>query len=329
MVVRYVAFLCSHCGTTTQRDRNHWHPKHKCHFCSQKCRKAFQVARTMICLPCGQCGSPVTRSTRIQRGSKSGHLFCDTSCAAKYNNAHKTWGIRRSKLEVWLEDKLRSTYPNLDILCNDRTAINGELDFYFPSLKLAFELNGVFHYEPIYGGPEKLTEIQNNDARKMAACLERGIELCVVDTSQSGYFKPKVAEKFLVIVREVLDKVIDQRLQLGWEIGSIDPTKGRKSTPAPSNPVPPQPHFLASMSLEKSLQWMDGLQNGTITRTELSLREKVNPSRISQLLNLVYLPEETRTKLLSRDPSVGFLTTQKALQLGRKTRGLRKPKVIK
>ena len=84
------------------------------------------------------------------RGSKSGHLFCNHSCAATYNITHKTVGTRRSKLEVWLESQLRELYPNLTLLPNDKTAINSELDFYFPELKLAFELNGIFHYEPIY-----------------------------------------------------------------------------------------------------------------------------------------------------------------------------------
>ena len=37
-------------------------------------------------------------------------------------------------------------------------AINSELDVYVPSLNLAFELNGIFHYEPIYG-EKKLNQI--------------------------------------------------------------------------------------------------------------------------------------------------------------------------
>jgi len=42
-------------------------------------------------------------------------------------------------------------YPDLVIHFNKKDAINSELDIYIPSLKLAFELNGIFHYEPIFG----------------------------------------------------------------------------------------------------------------------------------------------------------------------------------
>lgn len=70
---------------------------------------------------------------------------------------------------------------------------------YFPSLKLAFELNGIFHYEPIYGS-DKLSSIQNNDHRKFAACHEAGISLCIIDTSKQTYFKPKSSQRFLDII---------------------------------------------------------------------------------------------------------------------------------
>lgn len=78
-------------------------------------------------------------------------------------------------------------------------------NFYFPELKLAFELNGIFHYEPIYG-PEKLASIQNNDHRKFAACAEAGISLCIIDCSRMVNFKEPKAEVFLDIICDILDK---------------------------------------------------------------------------------------------------------------------------
>ena len=44
----------------------------------------------------------------------------------------------------------------------DKSVINSELDFYFPNLKLAIEINGPLHYKPIYG-KDKLIQIQNNN----------------------------------------------------------------------------------------------------------------------------------------------------------------------
>ena len=78
------------------------------------------------------------------------------------------------------------------------------MDIYIPQLKLAFELNGVFHYEPIFGS-EKLNQIQNNDGRKFQACLERGIELCIVDTSKLNYFKESNALPYLEIVQKIIN----------------------------------------------------------------------------------------------------------------------------
>jgi len=139
-----------------------------------------------------------------KRESKSGKVFCSRSCAATYNNTHKTTGTRRSKLEQWLEQTLTAHYPNLQFVFNGKEAINSELDIYIPELKLAFELNGIFHYEPIYG-PEKLASIQNNDNRKFQACLEQGIELVIIDSSKMEYFKQKSAQKFLDIIKNIIE----------------------------------------------------------------------------------------------------------------------------
>jgi len=89
---------------------------------------------------------------------KTNNHFCSRSCAATYNNTHKNTGTKISKLEIWLQTKLTEQYPNLEIHYNRKDTINSELDIYIPSLKLAFELNGIFHYEPIYA-EDKLNQI--------------------------------------------------------------------------------------------------------------------------------------------------------------------------
>lgn len=135
---------------------------------------------------------------------KSKNLFCSKSCAAIYNNAHKTHGTRRSKLEKYLEEQLTLLYPDLEMHFNRKDAINSELDIYIPSISLAFELNGIFHYEPIYG-QKKLSSIQNNDGRKFQACLENEISLCIIDTSSQKYFKPNTSQKFIDIIVSVIN----------------------------------------------------------------------------------------------------------------------------
>jgi len=79
-------------------------------------------------------------------------------------------------------------------------------------LDFAIELNGIFHYEPIFG-TEKLGKIQNNDNRKMIACYEKGIELAVIDTSSVTHMSKKSKIKYWNIVKDILDTVIENRIQ--------------------------------------------------------------------------------------------------------------------
>jgi hypothetical protein len=149
-------------------------------------------------------GKTIAKNANAKSG-KSYNYFCCSSCAATYNNTHKTKGNRKSKLEFYLEKELPLMYPNLEFHFNRKDAINSELDVYVPSLKLAFELNGVFHYEPIFS-EIKLQQIQNNDKRKFQACLEQKIELCIIDTSGLKYFKESNAKPYLEIIINIINK---------------------------------------------------------------------------------------------------------------------------
>jgi len=139
--------------TFTNYDRNSGN------FCSRSCVMLAKERSHIV--PCINCGNEF-RLRNSNAKSKSGNYFCSQSCAATYNNKHKTTGNRRSKLEKYLETELNKLYPDLEILFNNKSTINSELDIYIPILNLAFELNGIFHYEPIYG-QDKLNQIQNND----------------------------------------------------------------------------------------------------------------------------------------------------------------------
>lgn len=173
---------------------------YKKHFCSNACSvKAKDKRKEVICKQCDK----VFLKT-LNQLKKHPNSFCSSSCAATYNNTHKTHGYRRSKLEIHFEQVLPIKYPDLEFHFNRKDAINSELDIYIPKLELAFELNGIFHYEPIYGA-DKLNQTRNNDRRKFQACLERGIELCIIDTSSLNYFKPDKAQKYLDIIVNIIN----------------------------------------------------------------------------------------------------------------------------
>jgi hypothetical protein len=178
-------------------------------FCSFKCANLFRKLNTpTVTVQCTQCGnSKIIREKTFhnQKELNCEHFFCNHSCRALYTNSHKTYGYRRSKLEKWLEPQLQSLYPTLEIHFNRKDTINSELDIYIPSLRVAFELNGIFHYEPIYSS-QQLQSIQNNDGRKFQACIERGIELCIIDTSKQARFTEKTSLQYLDIITNIISQ---------------------------------------------------------------------------------------------------------------------------
>ncbi len=106
-----------------------------------------------------------------------------------------------------MEKQLIIRYPNLDIKFNDVSIIGAELDIYIPSLSLAFELNGIFHYEPIYG-IDNLIAVQERDKRKVQACIDNDIDLWVIDVRA----QIRITDKFTHNVYNIIIDAIDRRL---------------------------------------------------------------------------------------------------------------------
>lgn len=175
---------------------------HTMDFCSLKCFGMNKTEKNTKIINCNQCN----KSIRKPISWITENNFCNRSCSATYNNTHKTKGYRRSKLEVWIEKQLTELYPDLEIHFNKTDAINAELDVYIPSLKIAFEFNGIFHYEPIYG-ENKLKRTIDNDKRKFQLCLENGISLCIIDTHNVKYLKKERDQKFLDIIKSIVGDV--------------------------------------------------------------------------------------------------------------------------
>ena len=111
-----------------------------------------------------------------------------------------------------MERVITEKYPQFEVHYNRRDTILAELDIYIPYLKLAFEINGIFHYEPIYG-EDRLNRTKTNDHRKILACAEKEIELCVIDSSGLKSMKPIEVTKYLNIVTSIIDLKI-KRLAL-------------------------------------------------------------------------------------------------------------------
>ena len=79
---------------------------------------------------------------------------------------------------------------------------------YFPKLKLAFELNGPFHYRPIYG-KEKFNRIKQMDEQKKAICKSKGIDLVIIDTQNQLQFTEQSSTMYV----EAILRRMDERLK--------------------------------------------------------------------------------------------------------------------
>ncbi len=174
-------------------------------YCSAKCSNTEKA--TLKIFSCKNCNKSIRRNPKdIQ---KYRNFFCSSSCSATYNNKHKVKGTRRSKLEFWLELKLKLNFPDLIFYFNETTHAGFELDIYIPNLNLAFELNGIFHYEPIYG-INKLQSIQRNDLSKSKICHDLKIDLCIINTCSQRYFTEKSSKQYL----DIITNIITERLIL-------------------------------------------------------------------------------------------------------------------
>jgi len=157
-----------------------------------------------IDLPCAFCGKVKTHlKCKIKGYSRS---FCNSSCAVSWTNKFgKKTICRRSRLEKYIQKRMVEEFPELLIEYNNRAVVSFELDIYIPSLKLAFELNGIFHYEPIYG-TECFDKIKHKDRRKFADCIENQISLCVIDVSSQKNYNDKTNEKYFTIIKDIVSE---------------------------------------------------------------------------------------------------------------------------
>lgn len=94
-------------------------------------------------------------------------------------------------------------FPNLSFFCNTKISIGAELDFYFPELEMAVEINGFLHFKPIYG-LDKLNRIQEIDREKAEECRQMNIELHIFDVSQRFHLTQVLKENHWKNIKELV-----------------------------------------------------------------------------------------------------------------------------
>lgn len=180
--------------------------KNKIKYCSKKCRYSdisiipnHKLSKLVTCLNCSKLFLKEPSDIRV-----SPNNFCCKHCSGVYNASHKKTGYNRSKLELYIEQQLLKLFPSITFKFNDRTIIGYELDIYLPEINLAFELNGILHYKPIYG-IKKLQNSNRIDALKLTNCNNHNIELYVIDTSTHRHFNKLDGNVFLNIISNIIN----------------------------------------------------------------------------------------------------------------------------
>ena len=206
----YIELKCEYCKKifkrllSNQNDYMKYTKKHQHNFCSTKCSGRYTTQLRTIIMNCANCDNQIIRQRSQFKKSKSGRSFCNNSCAASYNNKLKRKS-RRSKIEIKFYNLLVKEFPNLKILPNDKTMLDGlEADIAIPSLKLAIEWNGIVHFKPIYG-QQKLDKVKNKDTEKLKIASNKNINLIVIPDLISN---DKILNQAFNDVKEIIKKLI-------------------------------------------------------------------------------------------------------------------------
>jgi len=136
-------------------------------FCSVECHDTFQTTKELV--KCAKCGKRFYKHLCLIKRSRLS--FCSQQCVSKYR-------FKGSFVETEFEELIKVL--DISYIRNDRTILKPlELDFWFPDIQFAVEINGRTHYKPVYG-QNTLDKVRNRDRRKHKMCKALGIKLRTV-----------------------------------------------------------------------------------------------------------------------------------------------------
>jgi len=105
--------------------------------------------------------------------------------------------------ETMLYHIVEEIYPNTEIIRHHRPDwLDGlELDIYIPSKKLAFEYQGLQHFQAVehWGGIAKLEIQKEHDNRKKRICQEKGICLICINYDEeltNNYIRKRITLEY-------------------------------------------------------------------------------------------------------------------------------------
>ena len=134
------------------------------------------------------------------------HLYRGHGCPdCNPTVSHGEKVVRKIFEKIYDGHKFKKIRP--DWLRNPQTNCKLELDGYNEELKIAFEYNGIQHYEPVklFGGEENFLKIKQRDDAKRILCKEKGVQLIEIDGRQyKNMSLPKMENKLRKHIRNRL-----------------------------------------------------------------------------------------------------------------------------
>lgn len=198
-----IKLICT-CGNEFTRQKAQYDNQPN-HYCSVECR--IKGTEKAAIINCTECNKEIRVHNYKVRNSTSGKHFCNKSCTGKYYTRNKTFGVNRSKFEVWLEEHLPIEFPDIEFDFNNRTEIGYELDIFIPELRVAIEIHGPTHYEPIYG-LNRFKQTQELDVKKITLCEAQNIQHHIIDVSKIRNWSPKMTNNHY---KEICDVITNKK----------------------------------------------------------------------------------------------------------------------
>ena len=237
-----VIVVCNYCNNTFLKPPSQIRVNGELHFCNATCTGLFKkgVKRAIqVELTCKKCGKLFLRRKSKQEWLKKQpsyiNTYCSRSCAKhkerirKPNNKlllklinkrnFKIFGHSRSELELFFESQMKLLFPDLKFIANGRYE-KFELDFYFPDLLLAIEINGVRHYRPI-NGQKLLKRVQTRDLLRIELCSSHHVDLRIIPVMGKSSTKQQRInywKKFQDIILGKLEEKIILNPHRGFDI---------------------------------------------------------------------------------------------------------------
>jgi hypothetical protein len=240
-----ITFKCSLCnkGVTRLKSGEKFLEKYNKYgdrFCSISCRTKFwknirNPVEKVLGLTCSLCNSDLPARSKNHVGKNKNNLFfCNKNCYMEYVSIFKPkWlggarkATRRSKIELEVEEFLKSNLKEISIEFNNRTKLNGlEIDIFLPDFSFGIELDGIFHFQPILG-EEIFSKTQERHIRKVNLCDLLGLEIIYLDITKVTRKKDeriKLCEEVLSIIKDRLAREEDNS-QGTCIIGKTTPLK--------------------------------------------------------------------------------------------------------